>query len=258
MKRLLVYLLLLTALASCRSHREAARSNPPTAAEQRNHGTAKPAPDVIVPLVPFENHPQMLSANFRCTVSGIAVNGQLRMDYDSVIWVSVYKVVEVARIKATPSGVQGYSKIVGKYFDGTYDDIRRRWGIDVDYAMLRSILLGNAPAVCAPPLSKPDAADSVRYSCGHAGGATATATMVLSTSSRLLLSAEYASQSGGGQLRFAYATRHAAGGFLLPDAIGMVVRTRPINAETTLTLDKISIPATLGFPFAIPSGCKRL
>ena len=45
-------------------------------------------------------------ANFSCSVQGITVNGQIRMAKDSVVWLSINKIVELGRAKLTPNRVQ--------------------------------------------------------------------------------------------------------------------------------------------------------
>ena len=68
---------------------------------------------------------QWLEATFNSEVRGVNVSGILRTSCDSVIWVSISKVVELGRMKLTPDSVTIYAKVLNKAYRGTYDDIYR-------------------------------------------------------------------------------------------------------------------------------------
>ena len=157
--------LLLMTVVGCRSHRQltsqqpTANSQQPTVSEPE-----KPKLDTILNAT-YSRY----SANFSCTVEGISVNGQIRMVHDSCIWISISKIIEVGRIMITPTRVSGYARIVDKYFDGTYDEVCRRWGIDIDYATVEALLVGNCPPNCRRSkhiLQRADAAGNDRC-CRH-------------------------------------------------------------------------------------------
>lgn len=85
---------------------------------------------------------ETLIANFSCTVDDIAVNGQLRLRRDSVIWVNLNKFIELGRAKLTRDSVFVYAKIAGRYFEGTYSDLQKVAGITTDFESLQELFLG--------------------------------------------------------------------------------------------------------------------
>lgn len=77
--------------------------------------------------------------NFTASVDGISVNGQLRMAHDSVMWISITKIIELGRAVATPDSVWITVPILDKHFAGTYADLSRRVKQQVDFQTLQSI-----------------------------------------------------------------------------------------------------------------------
>ena len=77
-------------LASCHSTKEVTLPPPP------------PSPRTdAAPAMPCEK----TVTNFTASVDGMSVNGQLRMANDSVMWLSITKIIELGRALATPDSV---------------------------------------------------------------------------------------------------------------------------------------------------------
>ena len=114
----MTYALMLTAMAAmvagCRSHRETARTAVPDEGSE----------EVVVP--PIQSVPYYTS-KFTCTAQGMTANGQLRMQPDSIVWLSAAKVVELGRACFTPDSVIVYIKMMGRCFRGSYMDVYRRF-----------------------------------------------------------------------------------------------------------------------------------
>ena len=95
-----------------------------------------PAPRTdAAPTVPCEK----TVTNFTAAVDGISINGQLRVANDSVMWLSITKIVELGRALATPDSVWITAPILNKHFAGTYADLSRRVKQQVDFQTLQSI-----------------------------------------------------------------------------------------------------------------------
>jgi len=77
--------------------------------------------------------------NFTATVDGMSVNGQVRIAADSVMWVSVSKIIELGRAKATADSVWINAPIMNRKFAGTYDEVSRRAGRTVTFEWLQHI-----------------------------------------------------------------------------------------------------------------------
>ena len=76
---------------------------------------------------------------FTATVDGMNVNGQVRMASDSVLWVSVSKIIELGRAKATPDSVFINVPFLNKQFAGDYNEVSRRAGRTVSFEWLQHI-----------------------------------------------------------------------------------------------------------------------
>lgn len=81
--------------------------------------------------------------NFTATVEGVSANGQLRVAEDSVMWLSVNKLIELGRALATPDSVWVNAPMFDKRFSGTYADLSRMAKRDVSFAQLQTIALGD-------------------------------------------------------------------------------------------------------------------
>lgn len=82
------------------------------------------------------------AGNFSCEVQGMNANGIVRIERDSILWVSVNKIVELGRVKATKDSIWGYVKVTNQYVRYSYEDLQKLFKIDVDFATLQSVLTG--------------------------------------------------------------------------------------------------------------------
>lgn len=138
-KRLqLLSLLVLFALGSC--HRRLA----PTPSQTTTPSTAVPAAAVKANNVTF----RYLSAKGRAQldVPGLkqTVNLNVRVRQDSVIWLSISVAgFEAARAYITPDSVQVLNKLQREYYAGNFSYLKQRFNVDVTFAQLQALLLGN-------------------------------------------------------------------------------------------------------------------
>lgn len=123
----LVFAILMT---GCRS-----RKNIPA---QPNPTVEKPAPEPEEQQKPVAFN--TASANFTFTVRGLNANGQLRMQRDSVIWISLSKIIELGRVMVTQDSVLGYISPYNQYVRMSMKDARQQYG--VDFNMIQRALLG--------------------------------------------------------------------------------------------------------------------
>lgn len=254
-ERIIIYMTLLLALTTgCRSHRHIANNdnrqpdNRPTPGE-----TAKPQLDTIRNATYVR-----YCANFSCTVEGIAINGQIRIVHDSCIWISVNKIIEVGRIMLTPTRVSGYSRIMGKYFDGTYSEVRQRWGVDIDYGTVEALLVGNCPPACTRGKEPERHGDGVTLWYNQKGGVQRKVTLQKEYATMLLTSTLIAQDTPQAQVRCAYSDRTTVEGQLLPTTIDAGITLRGSTRQTRLSLSRISLNQKQNTPFSIPQKLDRL
>ncbi|MCD4746309.1 MAG: DUF4292 domain-containing protein [Bacteroidales bacterium] len=72
-------------------------------------------------------------------------NGQVRMQKDSVIWVSFSPAlgIEIARLLITNDSIKFLNRINNTYFLGDYNFVNDFLNTNIDYDILQSIILGN-------------------------------------------------------------------------------------------------------------------
>ncbi|WP_205500544.1 DUF4292 domain-containing protein [Rufibacter psychrotolerans] len=76
--------------------------------------------------------------------SKLSANLTLRMKKDEVIWASVQALgFEAARLKVTPDSVYVVNRLKDEYLVGSYDMLRQRYNVDVDFKTLQEIIIGN-------------------------------------------------------------------------------------------------------------------
>ncbi len=71
--------------------------------------------------------------------------GQIRIRKDSLIWISITAImnIEVFRIEVKPDSFTFINRIEKTYIKSSTEFLRKRIGVDVDFEMLQSVLLGN-------------------------------------------------------------------------------------------------------------------
>jgi len=116
---------MMLACAGCSSQKSVADSQQPLAEEMQ-------------PTFPEAS--RYYIANFTVQAMGMNANGQMRMQQDSVIWVSASKIVELGRAKVTPDSVIVYAKLMNACFRGTYEDVYNRFHWRTDFRQLSEMV----------------------------------------------------------------------------------------------------------------------
>lgn len=76
-------------------------------------------------------------------VNGISLSGQLRVAHDSMIWVSVGRLIEVGRGMCTPDSLWLRSSLLGRDDAVDYATLRRTTGVDISYDELQEAALAD-------------------------------------------------------------------------------------------------------------------
>ncbi len=114
---------------------------------QNNPQEEPQAGGTIVPVmdsIPVEEHhvdmPLYLSSSFSCTVRDISASGLVRIQRDSVIWVTASKIIELGRAILTRDSVFGYVRLNNSYVAASYDDVSRWMGRNLNYYTVQDLL----------------------------------------------------------------------------------------------------------------------
>jgi len=135
-RRLLPVMAILLLLATgCRSHKEASRPATPNTSTQ----TTDTSSTEVTPTYT----PHYYTANFTGAAQGYTVNGQLRVQSDSIIWLSGSKVIELARARFTHDSVLIYAKIVNRSFQGSYIDLYKRFKYRTSFDELYQMIMSD-------------------------------------------------------------------------------------------------------------------
>jgi len=250
MKRLIFFSFAIVALlASCRSHKNLERSDNTVDKPATNTATT-PALD-FVRNVDFKYY----TANFSCEVEGIAVSGQIRIARDSMIWISVNKFIEVGRVVITPDSVKGFARVVNKYFTGSFADLKQRFGLDLDYASLQALLLGNLPPRCLSSGKPERSGDMVRLAFKQG---QRQVSLSKTAASNLIATIEMLSSSPRQLIKIDYKNRRSVAAQPVPDRLDVRLECKLRNVSTLFALDDIVLNKRQTYPFAIPKRFNRL
>lgn len=247
---IIVGLAMVAMLGGCRSQKGVIKNN------NQNQPQKPDVTDVVVRLDTIRNATyHRYSANFSCEVEGISVNGQIRIVHDSCIWISVSKIIEVGRVMITPTRVSGYSRILGKYYDGTYEEVRKRWGIEIDYGTIEALLVGNCPPNCKRSKEPERKGETVTlwYDQGKR-----KVTMTKDFGSKMLTSTLVSMTTPKMSVKCGYQKRMASDGQMLPSEVEARVTASGLDKGTKLTLSKITLNKVQKTPFEMPGGLKKL
>lgn len=122
-------------LVGCRGSRQSAAPAGATATTE-TPTPATPAATTVQPRV-------YTVVNFDATVEGVSATGQLRVAEDSVMWISVNKLIELGRAMATPDSVWVNAPLFDKRFSGTYTEVGRMAKRNVSFEQLQEIALAD-------------------------------------------------------------------------------------------------------------------
>lgn len=72
------------------------------------------------------------------------INVSLRIEKDTIIWLSLSKFISIGKLKITPNRVQYYNKLDKTYFDGDFSLLSNLLGTEVNFKQVQNIFLGEA------------------------------------------------------------------------------------------------------------------
>jgi hypothetical protein len=191
----------------------------------------------------------------------VSSNLSLRIRKDSLIWISVVPAlgIEVARLRITPDSLYLVNRLNKTYFAGDYTLIRENFKVDVDFAMVQAILLGNylpgeegqEKVMAASPLQH------IRRQ-----QASMLIDQFLDLTDLKLKKITIKDQQTNNALQVDYADFENLEGNTFPRSARIVVQqnngseTKGANAALAYSRVSINEPG-LSFPFSIPEGYSR-
>lgn len=192
--------------------------------------------------------------------SSFPVRGMMKIQKDSVIWCSFqYSGIEVARLRLMPNRFQLIDRWNKEYIDTNFDAISTRLGVDVNFNMLQSLLIGT-------PLVDPNQEfysyrDQTNYVLSNTKKNTRESKLdvffnyVIGPASFRPLKQVYAVERGATTLSAEYP------GYTKSDNISPELRIKLEGKKTisaNWTFSKVDTSKTLSFPFKISSKYSRI
>jgi Domain of unknown function (DUF4292) len=193
--------------------------------------------------------------------SKVASNLTLRIRKDSIIWASVVPAlgIEVARLRITPDSVHLVNRLNKTYFAGDYTLLREKFKVDVNFAMVQALLLGNylpgeggqEKVLNEPPLQRIQREQ-----------ASLLIEQFLDLTDQKLKKLTIRDQQTNNSLNVEYSAFEDVAGTSFPRNARIVVQqqngSETKGANAALEYSRISLnEAGLAFPFSIPEGYTR-
>ena len=205
-----------------------------------------------------------LQMNFRTEVRDIGVSGQVRIQKDRVIWVSISKLIELARVKLTPDSAYASVKIKNQAFQGTYEQFQKQFGIAINFDIAQAIIIGN---------------DISSYTEGtptyKVAGKTTTITfdqrrnpkqslvlkhsIEVDNSTRKILKHNMVSANPDQRLNVEYSRFESFGKATLPQIVDINIYSKETGNESArLEFSKVQLNQKLTYPISISSRAKPI
>ena len=99
----------------------------------------------VVPNTDFETCKIKSKVTFNNSKLNQTIPATIHIKKDSIIWISVSLVLEVARVNITPDTVQILDKLNRKYYGTSFKSLSKMFDFEVDFQILQAALLGNLP-----------------------------------------------------------------------------------------------------------------
>lgn len=76
----------------------------------------------------------------------ISASANFRVQNDSVIWASISPAlgVELARVKITREKIQAIDKLKRDYYEFTFEELSKQYGVQITYELVEAIAIGNS------------------------------------------------------------------------------------------------------------------
>lgn len=241
-RRLLLVLAVALTAAGCRHGGE---PQPPAPDTPTDTSATAPAAHSLCPPLQYNT----LTAHFGCAVQSWQLSGQIRIQRDSAIWISVNKLIELGRVLITTDSVKMYLKVNNSYLTASFDDLRQMLGIDLDYATVQSLMVGDIPPAMAP------------------SGATRTIVTEEDSALRRIRSADIrclqpqpagTRSSQDQHLHIDYDHFEPLAGSMFATSLRGLAESYNFRQQLALRYDKVELDMPLSMPFAIPRTAKKI
>lgn len=254
MKQLL-YVLALFVLASCGSKKAVTTAD----GEDEDIGSKRLIKEYYANTLEFTTLDARTRVRYEDEKLSQAITVNIRIERDQKIWLSASLLgITGARALVTPEKVQFYDKINRQYFDGDFEFLSEYLGVDINFAQLQRLLLGQTVY---------DLREG-SYTFEDTGfGYTVTPKKQLSgidllfalDSKQFVTEKQRVAQpSDNVSLDVDYRDFEIVGGKLFPTTMSFLANDNGSQKQVEITFRNIDLDGEVRFPFSIPSGYKEM
>ncbi|SHF98882.1 protein of unknown function [Flavobacterium segetis] len=186
------------------------------------------------------------------------VTAEIRIKKDEQILVSIrFLGITMAKALITPTSVNYYEKIGGKYFEGDFSSLSQWLGTDLDYSKIQNMLLGQA----IDDLSKGKYLESIfeqTYRLDDLSNKNTKKSFFLDADKFLVQKQEITQTAEERMIKVAYADNKVYNEAILPTSVVINTFQKKGNTEINLEYNSVSFNEELSFPYSVPNGYKRI
>ena len=186
------------------------------------------------------------------------VSAEIKIKKDEQILVSI-RVLGITMAKAliTPTSVNYYEKLGGKYFEGDFTSLSQWLGTDLDYNKIQNMLLGQA----IDDLTKGKYIESLldqTYRLDDASNKNTKKSFFLDAEKFLVQKQEITQTAEERMIKVAYTDSKVYNEAILPSSVLINTFQKKGNTEINLQYNSVSFNEELSFPYSVPKGYKRI
>lgn len=187
-----------------------------------------------------------------------SVTAEIKIKKNEKILISIrFLGITMAKALITPSSVQYYEKINGKYFEGDYTGLSKWLGTDLDYAKVQNMLLGEA----MDDLHKSNYVVSIMnklYKLEDNTNLNTNKSFFFEADKFLIKEQKINQPNSERALQIVYPEYKEYAEMILP--LSFVIDAFHKNSQTNINIDykNVSFNEELSFPYSVPEGYERV
>ncbi len=243
----------LLVVCACKSAKQTAKPTDPTPPPQKTASAEISNTDF-----------KTLSVNFSTQVMDIGVSGQIRMQKDKVIWISITKLIEFGRLKLTPDSAYAVIKIKNQAFAGTYKQFQKQFGIALNFDIAQAVILGNdisGYSTANKEITEKNKTTDIKYAerTSPKNAMPLKHNLTIDKATGKILHQEIYTSNPPQSLSADYSAFETFGKTTLPQSATITVSSNSFGKTTaTLRYSKIQLNTQLSFPISISKKSKPI
>ena len=187
-----------------------------------------------------------------------SVTAEIKIKKDEKILVSIrFLGITMAKALITPTSVQYYEKIGGKYFEGDFSLLSQWLGTDLDFNKIQNLLIGQALDNLNESKYKTTIVDKL-YKLEDIKDATTKKTYFFEAENFLLKKQEIIQSSQERMLQINYPEYQKLGEKIVP--LNFYIEAVQKKGKTNINIDykNITFNEEFSFPYSVPDGYERI